>query len=97
MRVRQPGYFAAKKAESFSIRRRVARNDSTPYERNPGTVPRGRQAEAVATPALLSNLERGRLFPTLAPLSRIAPVFGVGLDHFFSDEKESALSRWCEK
>jgi len=35
--------------------------------------------------ALLSKIERGRLFPTLPTLLRIALVFGVGLDHFFAD------------
>ena len=34
--------------------------------------------------AMLSKLERGVLFPTLPTLLRIALVFGVGLDHFFS-------------
>jgi len=37
---------------------------------------------------LLSKLERGKLFPTLPTLLRIAMVFGVGLDYFFSDERE---------
>lgn len=37
--------------------------------------------------ALLSKLERGRLFPTLPTLLRIALVFGVGLDHFFVEGK----------
>ncbi len=36
------------------------------------------------SPALLSKLERGRMFPTLPTLLRIAFVFGVGLDHFFA-------------
>lgn len=35
--------------------------------------------------AMLSKLERGKLFPTLPTLLRIALVFGVGLDHFFTD------------
>jgi transcriptional regulator with XRE-family HTH domain len=35
------------------------------------------------SPALLSKLERGRLFPTLPTLLRIALVFGVGLEYFF--------------
>lgn len=35
------------------------------------------------SPALLSKLERGLMFPTLPTLLRIALVFGVGLDHFF--------------
>ncbi|MEO7156320.1 MAG: XRE family transcriptional regulator [Vicinamibacterales bacterium] len=39
--------------------------------------------------AMLSKLERGQLFPTLPTLLRIAMVFGVGLDHFFT----SAASR----
>jgi len=35
---------------------------------------------------LLSKIERGRLIPTLPTLLRIAMVFGVGLDNFFSKE-----------
>jgi transcriptional regulator with XRE-family HTH domain len=35
---------------------------------------------------LLSKIERGRLIPTLPTLLRIAMVFGVGLDRFFSNE-----------
>ena len=38
--------------------------------------------------ALLSKLERGKLFPTLPTLLRIALVYGVGLDYFFSDERK---------
>jgi transcriptional regulator with XRE-family HTH domain len=40
------------------------------------------------SPAMLSKLERGRLFPTLPTLTRIAMVFSVGLDYFFTDEKK---------
>ena len=40
------------------------------------------------SPALLSKLEHGKLYPTLPTLSRIALVFSVGLDHFFGDEKD---------
>jgi transcriptional regulator with XRE-family HTH domain len=36
------------------------------------------------SPALLSKIENGKLFPTLPTLLRIAMVFSVGLDHFFS-------------
>lgn len=36
---------------------------------------------------LLSKIERGRLIPTLSTLLRIATVFGLGLDHFFSKEE----------
>jgi len=35
------------------------------------------------SPALLSKVERGKMFPTLPTLLRISLVFGVGLDHFF--------------
>src|SRR5215813_11754893 len=40
------------------------------------------------SPALLSKLERGKLFPTLPTLLRIALVYSVGLDHFFTDERK---------
>jgi mannose-6-phosphate isomerase-like protein (cupin superfamily) len=38
------------------------------------------------SPAMLSKIERGQLFPTLPTLLRIAMVFGVDLDHFFTRE-----------
>jgi len=41
--------------------------------------------------ALLSKLERGKLFPTLPTLLRIAMVFGVGLDYFFTDERKRRM------
>jgi transcriptional regulator with XRE-family HTH domain len=40
------------------------------------------------SPALLSKLEHGKLYPTLPTLSRIAMVFSMGLDFFFSDERQ---------
>jgi transcriptional regulator with XRE-family HTH domain len=40
------------------------------------------------SPALLSKLERGKMFPTLPTLLRIATVFSVGLDHFFRQEPD---------
>jgi transcriptional regulator with XRE-family HTH domain len=40
------------------------------------------------SPALLSKLERGKMFPTLATLLRIAMVFSVELDHFFTDHRK---------
>jgi transcriptional regulator with XRE-family HTH domain len=43
------------------------------------------------SPALLSKLERGRLFPTLPTLLRIALVFGVGLEYFFAGAREKPL------
>lgn len=41
--------------------------------------------------ALLSKLERGKLFPTLPTLLRISMVFGVGLDYFFTDERKRRM------
>jgi transcriptional regulator with XRE-family HTH domain len=38
------------------------------------------------SPAMLSKIERGHVFPTLPTLLRIALVFGVGLEHFFVEE-----------
>lgn len=46
--------------------------------------------------AMLSKIERGRMIPTLPTLLRIAMVFGVSLDHFFSvdnDERFIAVVR----
>ena len=44
--------------------------------------------------AMLSKIERARLFPTLPTLLRIAMVFNVGLEHFFTDGRHvSALAR----
>ena len=43
------------------------------------------------SPALLSKIERGRLFPTLPTLLRIALVFGVGLEYFFAGTREKPL------
>ncbi len=40
------------------------------------------------SPAMLSRLENGRLVPTLPTLTRIAMVFSVGLDYFFSDPRK---------
>ncbi len=43
------------------------------------------------SPALLSKIERGRLFPTLPTLLRIALVFSVGLEYFFAGSRERPL------
>jgi len=37
--------------------------------------------------ALLSKIERGKMYPTLPTLLRIAMVFNVGLDHFFDVDR----------
>ena len=41
--------------------------------------------------AMLSKIERGRLFPTLPTLLRIALVFGVGLDYFFMGARDKPV------
>src|SRR5215213_8498172 len=43
------------------------------------------------SPALLSKIERDRMFPTLPTLLRIALVFSVGLDFFFAGERDKPL------
>ena len=43
------------------------------------------------SPALLSKIECGRLFPTLPTLLRIALVFDVGLEYFFAGSREKPL------
>lgn len=50
------------------------------------------------SPAMLSKIERGQLFPTLPTLVRIALVFGVDLDHFFTkDGPRIAVTRAGER
>jgi transcriptional regulator with XRE-family HTH domain len=43
------------------------------------------------SPAMLSKLENGRLVPTIPTLLRIAMVFSVGLEYFFTDERKRHL------
>jgi len=43
------------------------------------------------SPALLSKLERDLMHPTLATLLRIAMVFSVGLEYFFSSDPRPVL------
>ncbi len=43
------------------------------------------------SPALLSKIERGRLFPTLPTLLRIALVFSIGLDFFFAGARQKPV------
>ena len=43
------------------------------------------------SPAMLSKIERGKMFPTLPTLLRIALVFGVGLEFFFAGARDKPL------
>jgi transcriptional regulator with XRE-family HTH domain len=49
------------------------------------------------SPAMLSKIERGRLFPTLPTLLRVALVLSVGLDYFFSGAREKPLAAVMRK
>src|SRR5688500_9437684 len=49
------------------------------------------------SPALLSKIERGRLFPTLPTLLRIALVFSVGLEFFFAGARDKPLKAIARK
>ena len=52
------------------------------------------------SPAMLSKIERGQLFPTLPTLLRIAMVFSVGLDYFIAadlDKPVVGISRHQER
>jgi transcriptional regulator with XRE-family HTH domain len=51
-----------------------------------GLVELGRHTGLSA--AMLSKVERGKLFPTLPTLLRIALVFNVDLEYFFSDDQK---------
>lgn len=43
------------------------------------------------SPSLLSQLENGKMVPTLPTLARIAMVFDVGLEYFFGDKRGKKL------
>ncbi len=43
------------------------------------------------SPSMLSQLETGKMVPTLPTLARIAMVFDVGLEHFFDDRSRQRL------
>lgn len=63
-----------------------------------GLVELGRHTGLSA--AMLSKLENSHVVPTLQTLSRIALVFSVGLDHFFSDPSKHnsiAVTRATER
>ena len=63
-----------------------------------GLVELGRHTKL--SPALISKIERGKLFPTLPTLLRIAMVFSVGIDFFFTDDRKRrvlAISRHKER
>ena len=71
------GYDIGGKARSLRLKKKM------------GLVELGRHTGL--SPALLSKIERGRLFPTLPTLLRIALVFSVGLEFFFAGAREKPV------
>jgi len=43
------------------------------------------------SPSMLSQLENGKMIPTLPTLARIAMVFDVGMEHFFGEKRQHKL------
>ena len=72
--------------ESYAIGAKIR---SLRLKKKMGLVELGRHTGL--SPALLSKIERGRLFPTLPTLLRIALVFSVGLEFFFAGAREKPL------
>ena len=58
-----------------------------------GLVELGRHTGLSA--AMLSKVERGKLFPTLPTLLRIALVFGVGLEYFLRMTRSATRRQSC--
>lgn len=69
--------------EQYQIGRKVR---ALRLKKKLGLVQLGEHTEL--SPAMLSKIERGQLFPTLPTLLRIALVFGVGLEHFFVEDSK---------
>lgn len=75
--------FVAESLKPFSIGEKLR---TLRLRRKLGLVELGKHTGFSA--ALLSKLERGKLYPTLPTLVRIAAVFNVGLEYFFTDERK---------
>jgi len=69
------GYELGRKLRQMRLRKKL------------GLVELGRHTGLSAS--MLSQLENGKLIPTLPTLARIAMVFDTGLDHFFSTNPEN--------
>jgi mannose-6-phosphate isomerase-like protein (cupin superfamily) len=80
------GYDLGTKLRALRLRRKI------------GLVDLGKHTGLSAS--MLSQLENGRLTPTLPTLARIAMVFDVGLDHFFGarrGQRTFAMVRAAER
>ena len=80
------GYDIGRKLRALRLRKKIA------------LVDLGRHTGLSAS--MLSQLENGKLVPTLPTLARIAMVFDVGLDHFFGarrGQKTFSVTRAAER
>jgi transcriptional regulator with XRE-family HTH domain len=71
------GYEIGRKIRQLRMRKKI------------GLVDLGKHTGLSAS--MLSQLENGKLIPTLPTLARIAMVFDVGVEHFFGDRKKKRL------
>ena len=71
------GYELGRKIRQLRLRKKI------------GLVDLGKHTGLSAS--MLSQLENGKLIPTLPTLARIAMVFDVGVDQFFADRKKRRL------
>jgi transcriptional regulator with XRE-family HTH domain len=90
-------FFAGKEKARLTMVSKTIEDNLRPYligpklralrlKKSMGLVELGKHTGLSA--ALLSKLERDKLYPTLPTLLRIAMVFSVGLDYFFTDERK---------
>jgi len=72
------GYELGKKLRTLRMRKKIGLTDLSKH--------------TGLSPSMLSQLENGKMIPTLPTLSRIAMVFDVGLDHFFGGQSQGLFS-----
>jgi transcriptional regulator with XRE-family HTH domain len=72
------GYEVGRKLRQLRLRKKIGLTDLSKH--------------TGLSPSLLSQLENGKLVPTLPTLSRIALVFDVGLEHFFGSKSKGQIS-----
>jgi hypothetical protein len=72
--------------KAYAVGRKDSRGKAEEEDRARGTRPAYR-----LSPAMRSKIKRGQVFPILPTLLRIALVFSVGLDFFFSGNREKPI------
>jgi transcriptional regulator with XRE-family HTH domain len=68
------GYELGRKLRQLRLRKKIALADLAKH--------------TGLSPSMLSQLENGKMIPTLPTLARIAMVFDVGLEHFFGEKRD---------